>query len=321
VSSRTGTNLVLILLIALGWGLLGPASKVLFAAEPAVFDGFSVAAARAAWSFPIFLIALIVVWRREPPRLEARHWLGLGAAGLVFGIGITVLFSVAAQHTSVAHISFFLGMSPVTSTAAAAVVFRTGLSRRDWVALMLGVVGVTLLAVSHANDKAAFFGDALMVGWLIGFAVYGCCLQYVGTRVRPAMVISSVGAISMGSLLIFGLAMGWGRGIPHVADTPSAAAWFFGEVVLGSTLIAQAAYAVAVQRMGVAVATIGAEYGALAVGVSASLWVHEPWTALTVLAGLIFCSALAATFVPLPWLGPLTRSASPPGIAREDGAQ
>lgn len=310
----------MILLIALGWGLLGTASKVLFAAEPAVFDGFTVAAARAAWSFPVFLVALIVVWRRERPRLEARHWLGLVAAGLVFGVGITVLFSVAAQHTSVAHISFFLGMSPVTSTAAAALVFRTGLSRRDWVALALGVVGVTLLAVSHANDRAAFFGDALMVGWLIGFAIYGCALQYVGARVPPAMVIASVGTISMGSLLVFGLAMGWGGGIAHVADTLSTGGWFFGEIVLGSTLIGQAAYAVAVRRMGVAVATIGAEYGALAVGVIASLWLHERWTVLTVLAGLIFCSALAATFVPIPWLGPLTRSPSTPRPAREDGA-
>jgi hypothetical protein len=41
---------------------------------------------------------------------------------------------------------------------------------------------------------------------------------------------------------------------------------------------------------------------------------------LTVLAGLIFCSALAATFVPIPWLGPLTRSPSTPRPAREDGA-
>ena len=260
-----------------------------------------------------------MVWRRERPRLDARQWLGLTVAGLVFGVGITVLFSVAAQHTSVAHISFFLGMSPVTSTAAAAAVFRTGLSRRDSTALALGVVGVTLLAVSGADDRAAFFGDALMVGWLIGFAIYGCALQFVGMRVQPAMVITGVGAISMGSLLVFSLVMGWGGGIVHVADAPSTAGWFFGEVVLGSTLIGQAAYAIAVRRMGVAVATIGAEYGALAVGITASLWAHERWTVLTVLAGLIFCSALAATFVPVPWLGPLTRSPSPPPAAREDG--
>lgn len=291
---------------------------MLFAAEPSVFDGFSVAAARAAWSFPAFLIALIVVWRRERPRLDARQWLGLVVAGLVFGIFITVVFSVAAQHTSVAHISFFLGMSPVTSTAAAAFVFRTGLSRRDWVALGLGVAGVTLLAIGGTDDRAAFFGDALMVSWLIGFAIYGCALQYLGARVSPAMVIASVGTISMGSLLVFGLAMGWGRGIAHVADTPATAGWFFGEVVLGSTLIAQAAYAIAVRRMGVAVATIGAEYGALAVGVTASLGAHERWTILTLVAGLTFCCALAATFVPVPWLGSVDRAPSPPRAARED---
>ena len=302
MNSSAAINVALILGVALGWGLLGTASKAMFAAEPPMFDGFTVAAARAAWAFPVFAIALPVVWRIERPQLRLRQSLGLAGAGLVFGL-IAILFSMAAQHTSVAHLAFFLGISPVTNTAAAAIVFRTGLARRDWIALALGFVGVILLAVSHSNDRAAFFGDALMVGWLAGFAVYGCCLQYVGGSVRPATLIAVVGAVSMGATLAFAFALGWGRAIMHVADTMRLAGWFFGEVVLGSTLLAQAAYALAVRRMGVALATIGAEYGALAIGIVASLTLHESWTALTVIAGLLFACALAVSFAPLPWLG------------------
>ena len=300
MSPRAAINLALILLIALGWGLLGTGSKVMFAAEPAVFDGVTVAAARAAWAIPFYAIAVPVVWRIERPRIGRRQWPALAGAGLVFGL-ISVVFSIAAQHTSVAHLAFFLGISPVTNTAAAAIVFRTGLARRDWLAL--GLVGVTLLAISHSNDRAAFLGDALMIGWLFGFAVYGCCLQYAAD-VPPATVVAAVGAISMGATLTFSLAMGWGTAIVHVTDTLRTAGWFFGEVVLGSTLLAQTAYAIAVRRMGVALATIGAEYGALGIGVVASLVLHEAWTVLTVIAGLLFACALAASFAPLPWLGP-----------------
>ncbi len=299
---RSAQNVVFILLIGLGWGLLGPACKVLFAAEPGVFDGFTISVARAAWALPLFLLGLGAAWRFAPPRLAARQWVAVIAAGVIFGPFITVVFSVAAQHTSVAHISFLIGLSPVTNTALAAAVFRTALDRRAIAALVLGVLGVALLAVTHSSDKSAFFGDLLMVFWLAGFAVYACFLRYVGVRIHPTMLMCLVGVTAMASLLVPGLVLGYGGAIAHVLDTPSAGWWFFGEILFGSTLIAQTAYAAAVRRLGVALATIGAEYTALAVGVAASLVAHEAWTPLTVIAGLILCCALAVTFAPLPRL-------------------
>ena len=302
MSPRALTNLVLIVLIALGWGLLGPGSKVLFAAEPGVFDGFSVATARAAWCLPVFLVGLGVAWRLERPRLDASRWIALFGAGVLFGVAITVLFSVAAQHTSIAHISFLIGLSPVTNTVAAALAFRTRLHRRDVTALVLGVAGVSVLAATHSNDRAAFFGDLLMVAWLVCFAVYACVVRYVGARVNTMFLICTIGVVSMATLLVVGTALGWTGGIAHVADNPPVAWWFFGEVVLGSTLIAQPAYAAAVRRMGIALATIGAEYLALAIGIAASLAAHEAWTVLTIVAGVLLCGALTATFAPIPWL-------------------
>jgi drug/metabolite transporter (DMT)-like permease len=303
-------NAVFIVLIGLGWGLLGPASKALFAAEPGTFDGITVAVARAAWALPLCVIALGVAWRIEPPRLDARRWLAVVIAAVLFGPFITVIFSVAAQHTSVAHISFLFGLSPVTNTALAALVFRTALDRRAVVALVLGIAGVALLAATHSSDKSAFVGDLLMVFWLIAFAVYACFLRYVGVRINAAMLMCLVGTIAMAALLVPGIALGYGGAIGHVADTSSIAWWFFAEVLLGSTLIAQPAYAAAVRRLGVALATIGAEYTALSVGIVASLVAHEPWTPLTVIGGLILCCALTVTFAPVPGLAaPLRRAA------------
>jgi drug/metabolite transporter (DMT)-like permease len=307
---RSAQNVVFILLIGLGWGLLGPASKALFGAEPGTFDGITVAVARAAWALPICLVALVVVWRFGPPRLDARRWLAVVFAGVLFGPFITVVFSVAAQRTSVAHISFLIGLAPVTNTALAALVFRTALDRRAVVALVLGIAGVALLAATHSSDKSAFLGDLLMVSWLVAFAVYSCFLRYIGVRIKPPMLMCLVGTIAMAALLAPGIALGYGGAIGHVTDTPPVAWWFFGEVLLGSTLIAQPAFAAAVRSLGVALATIGAEYTALAVGVVASLAAHEPWTPLTVGGGMVLCCALAVTFVPLPrFLAPARRGA------------
>ncbi|MBV8748613.1 MAG: EamA family transporter, partial [Candidatus Eremiobacteraeota bacterium] len=214
---RSVQNAVLILLIGLGWGLLGPASKALFVGEPGVFDGLTVAVARAAWALPLFLIGLGVAWRIEPPRLDARRWLAVVAAGIVFGPFVTVLFSIAAQHTSVAHISFLIGLAPVTNTAVAAAVFRVPLDKRGVIALVLGVGGVVLLATTHSSDRSALLGDMLMVGWLAAFAAYSCFLRFVGVRMNPTMLMCLVGTVAMVSLLVPGALLGYGGAIAHVA--------------------------------------------------------------------------------------------------------
>lgn len=297
---RSFAYLILVVVTGLGWGLLGPASKALFGADP-TFNGLTLAVARAAWAFPFFLVALVVTWRLAPPRLRPRQWAAAVAAGLTFGLGVSTLFTVAAQHTSVAHISFLVGISPVTNTVLAALVFRTALDVRSRLALGLGIAGVALLAFTQHGGSSTAAGDALMLVWLLAFGAYACLLRAVGNGVSSTFLMAFVGTISMGVLILPGIALGYGGAIAHVAHDTTVGGWFFGEVIVGSTLVSQTTYAAAVRRLGVSVATIGAEYTALAVGVVCSLAVHEAWTPLTVVAGLVFCLALAATFAPLPF--------------------
>jgi drug/metabolite transporter (DMT)-like permease len=138
-----------------------------------------------------------------------------------------------------------------------------------------------------------------MVLWLGCFASYAVLLRYGGVGLSSLFAMSVVGVVAMAAVtgacaLIPGALRGW----PHVADTPVAAGWFFGEIVFGSTIIAQIAYAGAVRRFGVSIATIGAEYTALCVGVAYSLYAREPWSWLTVVAGGLLITALAVTFAP-----------------------
>lgn len=292
-------DVALILITGVGWGLLAPATKALFAAAPGAFDGFSVAAARGVYALPLF--AAILAWTsvRARPRPNARRLAAMAGAGLCFGIGITILFAVAAMYTSIAHLSFLIGTSPVTNSLAAALAFRLALDGRQRVALLLGIAGVALLAASRTGGPAGVFGDTLMLAWLAAFATYAVLLRYGGAGLPSTFAMGVVGVVAMSAVLgVSALIPGALRALGDVAQTPATAAWFFGEVILGSTIVAQIAYAGAVRRFGVAVATIGAEYTALVVGISYSLAAREPWSWLTVVAGALLVAALGVTFAP-----------------------
>ena len=297
--NRRPIHVALIVVTGIGWGMLAPATKGLFAEVPAAFDGISVAASRGVWALPVFALMLVWTVLRERPRVEPRRLAAIVAAGLTFGLGITVIFSIAAMYTSIAHLSFLIGSSPVTNSLAAALAFRLPIARREQIALVLGIAGVTLLAATRTGGAAGLFGDGLMLLWLACFAAYAVLLRYGGVGLSSMFVMSVVGVVAMGAVTAAcALIPGALRGAAHVADTPVAAGWFFGEIVFGSTIVAQIAYAGAVRRFGVAVATIGAEYTALTVGIAYSLFVHEPWSWLTVVAGTLLVAALGVTFVP-----------------------
>jgi drug/metabolite transporter (DMT)-like permease len=299
VSGARAGHVALIVVTGIGWGMLAPATKGLFAAAPGAFDGFSVAASRGVWAFPVFALILAYTWRRDRPQIEPRRWAALVGAGLMFGLGITVLFSVAAMYTSIAHLSFLIGSSPVTNSLAAALAFRLPIGRRQQISLALGIVGVGLLAATRTGGTAGVFGDGLMILWLGCFATYAVLLRYGGVGLSSLFAMSVVGVVAMAAVTAAcTLIPGALRGVPHVADTPVAAGWFFGEIIFGSTIVAQIAYAGAVRRFGVSIATIGAEYTALCVGVAYSLYVREPWSWLTVVAGVLLVAALAVTFAP-----------------------
>lgn len=292
---------VLIAATGIGWGLLAPASKVLFAGDPGAFDGLTLAVARAVWSLPLFAAGAVIAWRLQRPRLTKRTWAAIAGASVLFGPGMTLLYSDATQLTSVAHISFLIGFTPVSNSLLAALVFRLPLGPRQIAALVLGVFGVALLAVQHAGEAGALAGDLLMVVWLAAFASYAVLLRAIGPDVSAAFTMCAVGVLSMGLLVGVALAHPAAfRGATHVAETPLMAAWFFGAVVLGSAFISQIAYVEAVRRFGVAFATIGGEYTAVAVGVAASLFGREPWTWQTAAGGGALVLALAVTIAPLP---------------------
>lgn len=288
----------LVVAVGVSWGLLAPATKALFLAAPAAFDGVSVVVARAVWALPVFLAIFAILYARERPRFGVKRGLAIVGAGLAFGLGISFVFSIAAGLTSISHLSFLIGASPVTNSAAAALVFRLPVGAREKAALVLGILGVSLLAASHTGGSASIAGDSLMLLWLAAFALYAVLLRSVGPGISATLTMSGVGIVAMLAVICAGLCIpGSFRGVPHVFATP---AWFFGEILIGSTFVGQIGYAIAVKRFGVSIATIGAEYVALTTGITASVIWREPWSPLTIVAGAILVAALGVTFAGRP---------------------
>lgn len=299
ISVRTIRDGVLILITGVAWGLLAPFSKLLFAAQPAAFDGPSLAVARAAWTLPFFLITLVVAWRLERPQLDRKLWLAFLACGVCFGPGFMVLYSIASAHTSVSHIAFLVGLTPVCNAACAAAVFRLPLDNVRKAALTVGFIGVALLALTKSGNGSSLAGDGVIIVWLISFAVYTTILRFITGRFGLVFVTAIVGTIGTALVTFVGVASGAGRAIAHVADSSSIGVLFFGGVVFLATFVAPPAFAQAVRRRGIAIATSGAEYTAIAVGIVFSVAIlHEVWQPLLALAGVLLLVSLALTFAP-----------------------
>ncbi|GAC1433818.1 MAG: hypothetical protein NVSMB5_27310 [Candidatus Velthaea sp.] len=297
-AARTAALVGLVTLTGVGWGLLAPFSKLFFQDDPAVFNGMTLAVARAVWALPLFVFMLALSWRLERPSFSRRTALAFGGLGLGF-VGFFVLFSVASQHTSVAHIAFLSGLAPPINAAFAALVFRTRLDAVRCIALAIGVAGVGLLALTKASDGSSIAGDALMIAWLLNFAVYATLLRTVSARYGIVFITAMTGTLATLVLTIAGVALGAGGAIAHVYDSPLLGAAFFAEIVVLSAVISPLAFATSIRRTGVAIATSGAQYMAVGVGILSSLLVlHEHWQPLLPVAGALLLASLALTFAP-----------------------
>lgn len=293
-----------ILLTACGWGLLAPFFKLIFASDPATFDGMSLAVARATWTLPFMAFLLATAWMLERPTFDRRSMLAFAVLGVIFGPAFMGIYSVATQHTSVSHVAFLVGLAPACSAALASIVFHTPLDRVRKVALALGVCGVALLAFTKSGNGASLLGDGLLVIWLGFFAVYSSVLRSMLTRYRLLFTMSLSGLIGTLLVSVIGIAIGKGGAIVHVTQTSAVSWYFFAEIIVLSTLIAPIAYAQAVRTAGVAIATSAAEYVAIAIGLGFSIAVlHETWQPLLTVAGITMLASLALTFAPAGLFG------------------
>lgn len=165
------------------WGTaLGIAGVVLFGGTlPATrlavannFDPLFLTAVRASVAGCAGL-ALLVLLRRPFP--SAKVWFELAAAGLCTIVGFPVFMALAMAHVPAAHGGVVLGIVPLATVAAAALVAGERPSLGFWLASATGAAVVTAFMLHDQGSSGFALGDLFLLGTVLsgafGYATSG----------------------------------------------------------------------------------------------------------------------------------------------------
>jgi len=131
-------------------------------------------AARATIAGVTGLSLLLILRRRIPPR-PLWHEIALG--GLCTIVGFPALMAVAMVSVPAAHGGVVLGIVPLATAAAAAIVARERPSPGFWVVSLVGTTIVVAFVLSRSEARAFAIGDLLLfvtvVAGAFGYALSG----------------------------------------------------------------------------------------------------------------------------------------------------
>jgi DME family drug/metabolite transporter len=177
------------------WGIIGPISKVVFAA------GFS-PLETAFWRGLLAGVAFVVHWlfKRYPLPTTSKQFAGL----IIFGIfGVALLegsYVYAVHYGGAALASVLLYSAPIWVNVLSAIMFKEKIPRRRWIALSMttaGVVGVCLWGA-----PAEFSAQGIVWGLLSGlsYASFYLAGKIYFQKINPVVVYMI--AFPVGSIAI-----------------------------------------------------------------------------------------------------------------------
>jgi drug/metabolite transporter (DMT)-like permease len=123
---------------------------------------------RAAFAGVVALAILVALRRPLPPRAT---WASFAYAGLGLVYGFPLLSALAMVTVPAAHGGVVLGVLPLATAAAAAVLAHERPSLGFWLAGAAGAARVGAFALRHGGAGAMVGGDALLVGSILSSAV------------------------------------------------------------------------------------------------------------------------------------------------------
>lgn len=154
---------------------LGLAAVMLFAGTlpatrlaVAAFDPFFLSAARASLAGIAGLTLLLVTRRSFPSRAIV---LELIAAGICTIIGFPVFMALAMSHVPASHGGVVLGIIPLATAAAAALLAHERPSLGFWLASLAGAAVVVIFVLRQSGGTGAHYGDLFLLGTVISGAL------------------------------------------------------------------------------------------------------------------------------------------------------
>ena len=194
--------------VALFGGTL-PATRLTVAS----IDPLFLSAARATIAGLAGLALLAVTRKPLPPRAL---WGELVLAGLCTIVGFPVLMALAMVNVPAAHGGVVLGIMPLATVAAAALIAHERPSLGFWLASLAGAAIVVVFVLSDTDTRGVALGDLYLLGTIVAGA-FGYTLSGRLSRKLPGWeVISWQVALFLPASALAALLL-WPRGL---ADVP-----------------------------------------------------------------------------------------------------
>jgi drug/metabolite transporter (DMT)-like permease len=226
--------------VALFGGTL-PATRLTVAS----IDPLFLSAARATIAGLAGLALLAVTRKPLPPRAL---WGELVLAGLCTIVGFPVLMALAMVNVPAAHGGVVLGIMPLATVAAAALIAHERPSLGFWLASLAGAAIVVVFVLSDTDTRGVALGDLFLLGTIVAGA-FGYTLSGRLSRKLPGWeVISWQVALFLPASALAALLL-WPRGL---ADVPLPAWAGLGYVSLVSQFFAFFVFNAAMAMGGVA---------------------------------------------------------------------
>src|SRR5690242_4961696 len=168
--------------VALFGGTL-PATRLTVAS----IDPLFLSAARATIAGLAGLALLAVTRKPLPPRAL---WGELVLAGLCTIVGFPVLMALAMVNVPAAHGGVVLGIMPLATVAAAALIAHERPSLGFWLASLAGAVIVVVFVLSDTDTRGVALGDLFLLGTIVAGA-FGYTLSGRLSRKLPGWEVIS----------------------------------------------------------------------------------------------------------------------------------
>lgn len=226
--------------------------------------------------------------------LTPSDWIRLVALALIGHTLYQWLFMAGVARTSVANSSLIFGCTPVTVAILSAARGHERIGPVRWAGVFLSLAGVYLVVSQRAQHGASRFGDLLVVGAMISWAVYTIGSRTMLTRHSPLVVT--------GVTMTIGTAFYSPFGIPSLVDLdwgsvhPLAWVGLFYSAVF-ALVVAYLIWYTAVQRVGSSHTSIYSNLVPLVAMMVAAAGLGEPLTLQKLLGAAAILGGVALTRV------------------------
>lgn len=133
------------------------------------FDALFVGTGRATLAAMLAALYLFMGKHRVPNKTELKYLL-LVIAGV--GFGFPIFTAVAMQHVDASHGGVMLGIMPLTTAAAGAILFKERPSTGFWIMALIGSALVIIFSLSRSSGTLQWADLALLIAVVTGSIAY-----------------------------------------------------------------------------------------------------------------------------------------------------